>query len=93
MFKNLLLSFLLLSSTAYTNEVVSENSHLKLKLEVYELKAQISQLNKIIENLHKNQTHAQVQEQRRESAIALLRSDLKQGRRKRHDAMLLREGS
>ena len=91
MFKNLLLSLILLSSTAYTNEVVSENSQLKLKLEVYELKAQITQLHNIIEKLELAQNKAYLEEQRRSSAIALLRSDLRKGKRKTRDNSLLLE--
>ena len=91
MFKKLLLSLVLLSSTAYTNEVVSENSHLKLKLEVYELKAQITQLNNIIEKLKLAENKVYLEEQRKTSAIALLRSDLREGRRKKHDISVLLE--
>jgi septal ring factor EnvC (AmiA/AmiB activator) len=93
MFKNLLLSLLILTATAHSDEKINENSHLKLKLKIYELKAEISQLNKTIEKLHKNQKSVQREEERRESAIALLKSDLKQGRRKEHDITVLREGS
>ena len=91
MLKNLLLSLVLLTATASTEEMVSENSNLKLKLEVYELKAQIMQLNKTIEGLKLAQKKGYLEEQRRRSAIALLRSDLRESRRKNHDISLLLE--
>jgi len=91
MFKNLLLSLVLLTASVSAEEMVSENTHLKLKLEVYELKAKITQLNKTIEELQLAQNKVYIEEQRRKSAIALLRSDLRESRRKKHDISLLLE--
>jgi len=91
MFRNLLLSLTLLTTTAYTSEVINETTHLKLKLEVYELKAKITQLNKIIDELHMAQKQIEIDKERRSSAIALLRSDLREGRRKKHDITVLLE--
>jgi len=93
MFKHLLLSLVLLTASVSAEEMVSENTHLKLKLKVYELKAQIAQLNKTIEELKLVQNKTYLEEQRRLSAIALLQSDLREGRRKKHDITVLLEGS
>ena len=82
MLKKILISLMLISSLSHSETMVSENSNLKLKLEIFELKEQINQLNQIIERLQISQQKSFTEEQKRMNAIQTLKSDLRQGRRK-----------
>jgi len=80
MLKKLLVMLLLISSLSYAETMVSENSNLKLQLQVYELQAQIQHLHKIIDELQTTQQQEIVDKQAKIEAIAILKSDLHKGK-------------
>jgi len=80
MLRKLLVMLLLISSLSYAETMVSENSNLKLQLQVYELQAQIQHLHKIIDELQTTQQESFMDEQKRQEAIAILKSDLRAGK-------------
>ena len=94
MLKSLLIGLVVISSLSHAETMVSENSNLKLKLQIFELKEQINQLNQIIERLQISQQEKFTDEQKRMNAIQRLKSDLRQGRRKHtFNNLLLTDGS